>query len=340
MDKYINNNGVYESKAAYRLAWEDAYLQDPPVPLNIDIELASLCNLACPYCFWGEQDFNSKMREKAWDGVTNTRFMSEELALRVIDECAAIGVPAIKMNWRGESTLHPQYSEIMLYAKNKINPNTKWTTQSPAFFDILVNTNGNCPAKAIPGLMCATKVMVSLDTLDPELYPKMRVRGDLAKAMQTVVRLAELGHPDLWVRRVITKDNVGEDFTARAKRLFGSQIKVSEHYCFDRNVDEHHQASDAVLERQYCGYPSQRIMVSSNGLCYPCCVDYDETMPVGNVTKDTLLEIWNGDAMRNLRKTLRANHFDAMSKTCQNCTSWMAYKAKEREFVHDKEVQL
>jgi MoaA/NifB/PqqE/SkfB family radical SAM enzyme len=124
---------VYHTKEEYRTAWAHAYLQDPPVPLNIDIELASLCNLACPYCFWGEQDFNAKMREKGWDGITKKRFMSTDLAKKIIDQCAEIGVPAIKMNWRGESTLHPDYSDIMQYAASK----------SPRFFDILVNTNGN-----------------------------------------------------------------------------------------------------------------------------------------------------------------------------------------------------
>jgi radical SAM protein with 4Fe4S-binding SPASM domain len=168
----------------------------------------------------------------------------------------------------------------------------------------------------------------------------MRVRGDFAKAIQTVLRLVDEGHQNVWVRRVITKENSTEPFAERARIIFGPSVKISEHYCFDRNVDEHHQATDAVLERQYCGYPSQRIMISSNGLCYPCCVDYDETMPIGNAVNQTLLEIWNGDAMQNLRKTLRANHVEAMSKTCQNCTSWMAYKAKEREFVNDKEVMV
>lgn len=323
---------VFANHHTYRDAWSKAFREDPPIPLNVDLELASLCNLACPYCFWGEDDFNAKMREKGWDGIVKKRFMPTDLAKKIIDECSALGVPAIKINWRGESTLHPDFTEIVRYASNK----------TPRFHDLLINTNGNCPPQAIDGLSLATKVMISLDSLDPTTYPKMRVRGNLTNALNTVYALSARSHPNLWVRRVITKVNRDEDFVGKARSLFGPGVHVSEHFCFDRNVDEHHQMNDPVLaekfDRTYCGYPSQRIMVSSSGLCYPCCVDYDETMPIGNVYKQTLGEIWHGDAMQNLRKTLRANNTEAMSKTCQNCTSWMAYARPERDFVQDKEA--
>lgn len=319
---------MFKTKEAYRKAWDNAYVQDSEIPLNVDIELASVCNLACPFCFWGEADFNAEMKKPADDGKAKKRFMPKELAIKIIDEAQYIGVPALKMNWRGESTLHPDYTEIL-----------KRTTCGNGFHDVLVNTNANCKETAVNGLFLASKVMVSLDSVNPSTYQKMRVSGRLTVALETISKLVLMKHPNIWVRRVITKDNENENFSRDVKNLFGDNVRVSEHQCFDRNVDEHHQISDPLrFERTYCGYPSQRMMIASDGTVYPCCVDYDGTMSMGKYPEQSLLEIWNGEKFKKLRNELRNNIFN--SNTCKNCTSWMAYKSKNRDLVQDREITL
>lgn len=315
----------YRDYESYRRAWKNSFQEDPPVPLNLDIELVSACNLACPFCFWGDPEFNADMIKESWDGKSKKRLMPTNLAIKLIADAAAIGVPALKFNWRGESTLHPEYSSILQYARKF------------PFHDIVVNTNGNMKKAVVDGLMATTKCIISVDSVVEETYAKMRVNGDLAVLIDIIEELIRRKHPDLWLRRVVGKLNQHEPFADNLRAIFGPDgYKVSEHFTFDRNRSARHQLGQHEnMERTYCGYPSQRLVVASSGLVYPCCVDYDETMPVGNVAKQSLTEIWNGDAMKNLRKTLRANHQEAMSETCRNCTSWMAYKSKEREAVGD-----
>ncbi len=336
----------------YRNAWAAAYTSDPEIPLNIDIELASTCNLACPFCFWGESDFNTQMMGPAADGRTKKRLMPTELALKIIDEAAALGVPALKFNWRGESTMHPDYSKILRYAADKtefylfpdqhaidmVETFSSSGYHQKAFFDLLVNTNANCKDHAIDGLMAATKVMVSLDSCVPETYAKMRVGGTLPRAFDVIRELLRRQHPNLWIRRVITKENAHERFAEDVHAIFGGTgYKVSEHHCVDRSTDSSHQTNNPDrYERTYCGYPSQRLMVASDGTVFPCCVDYNAEMPMGNVQKESLLEIWNGETFKTLRADLRAGVF--RSAACKSCTSWMSYKAPQREQVQDKEV--
>lgn len=317
---------MYKTYNGYREAWQNAYAEDPPIPLNVDIELASLCNLACPFCFWGESDFNKEMQKHADDGKPKKRLMPTEMALRLIDQCVEIGVPALKFNWRGESTLHPDYSKILQYA------------QSRAFHELLVNTNANCKDHAIDGLMAATKVMISLDSTIPDIYARMRVNGRLERAIEVGKELIRRKHSNLWIRRVITKDNAHEPFKENVDEIFGGEgYKVSEHHCVDRSSDSSHQTNNPDLyERIYCGYPSQRLMVASDGTCYPCCVDFDGTMPMGDINKETIAEIWNGDKFKALRAQLRNNQF--ASASCRSCTSWMSYKAPQREYVQDKSL--
>ena len=109
--------------------------------------------------------------------------------LSLIDEAADIGIPALKFNFRGESVLHPDYGDIVEYAAGKIVPVCDGAFECqdgyctcgsrPAFHDLLANTNGNIPdnrwESSIRGLMACTKVMVSLDSMDAAIYPKVRI---------------------------------------------------------------------------------------------------------------------------------------------------------------------
>lgn len=316
---------IFKDKSSYRSAWANAYHKDPEIPLNVDIELASTCNLACPFCFWGEAKFNHEMQQPAQDGKAKKRLMPEDMAWKIITEAAAYGVPSIKLNWRGESTLHPKYSSIIRFARER-----------DTFHDIMANTNANCKDHALDGLMLTTKLVISLDSLVPETYAKMRVNGNLDRAIEVTRHLIRAKHPNLWIRRVITRENQHEQFERMVRQIFGpGDYHVSEHFVVDRSKDTSHEVNNPEnYERTYCGYPSQRIMVAADGLCYPCCVDTDATMPMGDFTKNSLSQIWNNDKFTNLRKELRSNVFK--SDICRNCESWMAYKAPQRENVQDE----
>ena len=75
-------------------------------PLSVDIETASICDLACPHC----------SREYI---ITPDKIMSFELYKKIIEECVNLKVPSIKLNWRGEPLLNSKISEFIKYAKEK-----------------------------------------------------------------------------------------------------------------------------------------------------------------------------------------------------------------------------
>ena len=85
-------------------------------PLCVDIEIASICDLGCPHCF----------REYI---ITPDKIMNEKLYTSIIDKVAELGVPSIKLNWRGEPLLHSKIDKFIKYAKNK------------GILDVSINTN-------------------------------------------------------------------------------------------------------------------------------------------------------------------------------------------------------
>ena len=74
------------------------------MPLCIDLEVASVCDLACPHCF---RQFIS----------TPDKIMKKDLAFKLIKQAAKMNVPSMKFNWRGEPLLNPHLPEIIDFAK-------------------------------------------------------------------------------------------------------------------------------------------------------------------------------------------------------------------------------
>ena len=75
-------------------------------PLCLDIETASICDLACPHCF----------REYI---LTPDKIMKLDFYKRIIDTAAELEIPSVKLNWRGEPLLNHQLEKFIKYAKDK-----------------------------------------------------------------------------------------------------------------------------------------------------------------------------------------------------------------------------
>ena len=94
--RFAVDNGLHDEYYA-RTGWG---------PLSLDIEVAAVCDLACPFCY----------RQAI---ATPDKTMTEELFYRVMDQGATLGVPSVKFNWRGEPLLHPALPAFVDYAKQK-----------------------------------------------------------------------------------------------------------------------------------------------------------------------------------------------------------------------------
>lgn len=70
------------------------------------IELSNNCNLSCKMCGFGQQSFDKE------------RFMKLDLFKEIIDNIGAFA-ECIRLNGRGESTIHPNFVQMLEYARNK-----------------------------------------------------------------------------------------------------------------------------------------------------------------------------------------------------------------------------
>lgn len=122
------------------------------LPLCLDIETASICDLACPHCF----------REYI---ITPDKIMNFELYKKIIDTAVKWKVPSIKLNWRGEPLLNPKLSKFINYAKNN------------GILEVSINTNAtNLDEKKSNELIDSglDLIIYSFDGGTKKTYEKMR----------------------------------------------------------------------------------------------------------------------------------------------------------------------
>jgi MoaA/NifB/PqqE/SkfB family radical SAM enzyme len=147
------DNWHSQPKKIYEMGYENFNkIKKEILPLCVDIELAAICDLACPHCF----------REYI---LTPDKTMDEEFFIDIINQVSDLKIPSIKLNWRGEPLLHPKISQFISYAKSK------------GILDIAINTNAtNLTEKKSKEIIESglDQIIYSFDGGSKKTYEKMR----------------------------------------------------------------------------------------------------------------------------------------------------------------------
>ena len=84
---------------------------------------------------------------------------------------------------------------------------------------------------------------------------------------------------------------------------------------YDYDIENH---ADNKEENRICPQMFYELLIHSDGSVSPCCVDYQyKKENLGNIKKQSLKNIWNGDKMRKIRRSeLEGNVCYEICKTC------------------------
>ena len=272
-------------------------------PTHVDIELSDACNLRCVMCTQGIED-----------GVKGAANMDTSLAKRMIDQGSAHGLRSIKVNWRGESSLHKDLEEVVRYAKSK------------GILDVQMNTNGiPFTAERIRKIISAglDRVIFSIDGATKETYERIRVRASYEKLYENVMTFwnirNELGRvkPFIRIQMVRMKENAHEvEQFMRMWQPIADDIRISD--VSNRGQGDASVGDQVPVARAVCPQPWQRMIVSRDGQVLPCCSDWHREWVIGDATTEDLAGIWTGKRMSALRKLLRERKLDKF-KPCNHC---------------------
>ena len=270
-------------------------------PLCIDIEVASVCDLACPHCY---RQYIS----------TPDKIMDPSLAFKLIDQASELQVPSMKFNWRGEPLLNPKLPEMIDYAKSR------------GILETIINTNATkLDSKMSKKLIKAGLdiIIYSFDGGSKKSYEKMRPgrfhKNNFENVYQNIKNFSKIKEtmgsvfPRTKVQMVLTEDTHSEQkeffslfskivdevsvkqYTERGgelndindsfkKELAGNLENLKNTYGSNANLMKDSDGNVFISQgRLPCEQPFQRMLVTYDGRTSMCCYDWGSMHPIGYV---------------------------------------------------------
>ena len=287
-------------------------------PFRMWIEPTSHCNIACEMC--PTPHFSRDMRG----------FMSFDLFKHIIDQVSPF-MNEVYLFHRGESLLNPHIADMVAYAKSN-GISTKLNT------NVTMLNEERARALLEAGI---DLLSFSIDGYTKEVYESIRHKAKWDKVTTNARRFLELkaegGYKTLVQMEVLEfrhKFPSEEDFR-RAQAEFWAYF---EPFTWDKrtmrglhnvggNIDID-ESDGYTMEKgtyHHCSYPWYAVAILWSGKVQPCPRDFMGKMPIGDITTDHILDIWNGERMRQIRDGAVRHDFSCQ-EVCNGCDQPYKYK--------------
>lgn len=287
-------------------------------PKMLSVEVTNHCNLNCPFCLVGQQNSLPTVEHDLLR--RGLGFMSLDLYEKILRDALDFGIGKIQLHFQGEPLLHKRFPEMVGRAKKR-------GFQTQVFTNGLPLTEKTARAILDAGL---DHMRFSVDGASEEIYRKSRVGGTFAKAYKNMALMASLARENgssilLEWQFIAMRNNEHEIETARTlAQEIGIPLSVKTYAATDPNLvplDPRHRRR---LHIKPCLDIYRAVLVYWNGLVVPCCYDVEGESIVGDLSKNTLEEVWNSTEYVDLRRRIDNAFHDPGNEPgiCRKCLKW------------------
>lgn len=270
-----------------------------PGPFHIDlpevyqIEVSSACNYNCKMC-----------PRKLMPRKTNTPFIPVPLIKKILREGELDRSYFVELQMSGEPLLHPRLLDIVSLIKSA-KPNLL----------LGLSTNGSKIRGKIDALKLLNYITVSVDSISNyELIRKGR-RTSFNLISDIFFLLDNLDLDRTVVDLQLIELEGWEEELQKVKKIF-ENINVNIRTvpdCFRTMFDT---PDKLPVKTEPCINPWLSVSIQSNGNVVPCCFCFGDDNILGNIEKQTLMEIWHGEEVKKLRETFSTGNY---RKICSKC---------------------
>lgn len=298
---------------------------------SVYIEITDACNLRCSFCP------SSDCRDEAGSGQSHT-FMSSTLFKQCIAGAVEAGIKNVYLHVLGEPTLHPGFALFLKEIKT-------------AGLSLTLVTNGTTIARTAHHILNSPAVrQVNFSTHAYAELPPDEARGHLENVLD-FCRIARAARPDMYVNLRLW--NVGDNdsqgwnryMLERIRDTFGVDVQpgnfCSRHKSFpiagrlylheDSRFEwpgmspQAEKSRDAQqIVRGTCHALDTHVAILHDGRVVACCLDYSGQITLGNIADQSLAEIINSPAARNLREGFEKH--ELRHPFCQSCSYCKRFK--------------
>ncbi len=307
----------------YRQEWFD-FPQAKKIreyPLQVDLELSSACNLKCPMCYTITDEFKNNV---------SRQFMDFDLVKRIIDEVAG-KVYALRLSWRGEATLHPNFIEIIQYAKSSGIKEVSFLTNAGKldldFFVKIANAG-------------ADWISISIDGTG-ETYNNIRKPLKFEETLAKIKAIKEYKDINGLIKPVIKIQSIWPAIRQNPEEYYNTFAPYVDLIAFNPLIDYLHNDSEILYEDNFsCPQLYERVFVSSTGEVVLCNGDENGNYIIGNADNETIYDIWHGEKLNKIRDLHRQKDGFMSMDICRRCFYPRKTAPNESAIVNGREVVI
>ncbi|MDA9754477.1 radical SAM protein [Candidatus Pelagibacter sp.] len=281
-------------------------------PIVIYIESSSYCNLKCVFC---PQHLDPQN--------LNKQNMSLETFKKVINDINSFPKPLAKLRMcgTGDPTFNKKLPEMLDYARQNANFD-KFELISNG---LLINEN---LAQALTRNL--DRLIISIEGLDEEKYKEFtNTKIDYQKFIN---RLQFVYENKKNCKIHIKIHNNAVKLPEEKKKFYSTFSNLCDEIYIENLVDlwpetdssyvtsDQHRFIEKKPEQiTVCSQIFKTMQINSDGSVIPCSIDWKAVNKIGDANKENLLDIWNGDKMREIRiKHLKGKRFEF--SPCSSCS--------------------
>jgi radical SAM protein with 4Fe4S-binding SPASM domain len=290
------------------------------LPLSLNFEPTTSCNLRCPECPSGLRSFTRP-----------TGMLEQSLFKKTIDELSDT-LMYLTFYFQGEPYLNPDFLAMVKYASEK---NIYTFTSTNAHY----LTDENAKKTIESGL---DKLIISIDGTTQDTYEQYRVGGQLHKVIEGTRNLVKWKKqlksktPYLIFQFLVVKPNEHqiEDAKRLTKELGVDEIKFKTAQVYDfengnplipeniaysrykKNADGTYSIRNKLLNQ--CWRMWSGSVVTWDGKVIPCCFDKDAQHRLGDVKEIPFKKAWRSEAYHKFRSSILKSRKEI--DICKNCS--------------------
>ncbi len=253
------------------------------------IEPTSVCNLACPLCPTGTGTLERE-----------NKFISMDVFDKIVEVTAPFAEGYV-LNLFGEPSFHPEFAKLL----DKVSHLPTWLSTNLSY--------GKEAARELSKWE-HLHIICSIDTLDPEEYPKYRINGDWDKVMGNLEILAQ-GKCNVYPQFLVSADQTDDTPYLEFAKRFGIPATniIIKRKLENFRLDFTDEPIPGTCHSAYMG-----IYFDCDGFMLPCCNNVRKDLRMLNV-KDvrSYRDILEHDKVCQIRRKL-AQDKNAFP-SCGNC---------------------
>lgn len=266
-------------------------------PFTIAIDPCNLCNFKCEFC--AMQATKEKQNYKK-------QIMKYELFTKIIDDISEFPdkLKVLRINGQGEPLLNKDFCKMVRYAKQKdvanwIETITNGSCLCPELNEQLVNSGINRIRISIEAIEEAGYVEMAHYKINYEefianikdLYDRSRGKCEIYIKIVDAAVPTEKDKDKFYALYENICDRI---FIDRVIPLWSDFNEISK-FDLDKEAGVHGQKIRNII---VCPFPFYSFIINPEGEVTACCADWKRKLVWGDVSKESLSDIWKGEKVK------------------------------------------